>query len=535
LALLAGFVTVVALACLTAPNALATDSIYWTTPYNANKIYVAKLDGSSTAPFQTLNTGAATILEPWGLAIDPVAGKIYWSNYNFGGAAKKISWANLDGSGGGDLNTGAATVNEPIGVTIDKGADRIYWANWGGNKISWANLDGTGGGDLNTGTATVINPQGLALDKAAGKIYWANYGGNKISFAKLDNSGGGDLNIIGTTVNQPWGVTIDSVAGKIFWGNFQTNALDFANLDGIGGAVLPTAGAAQNGPMPGVIDRATEKIYWSNWNDGTIVFANVDGSGHGGTLYPNPAASSAMPVVLKSPVGTTAPTITAPSSTTPTTLSCSQGSWGADLAGESLFRAPRSFAYQWNLNGAPITGATSASLATGEAGSYTCSVTATNAAGSTTQTSALMGVTPPPPPPPPPPPVPYPRISIRTSGGWTVSNRGVTIVSMKIKGVPPGATLKLTCKACRIKQTVKARRNTVTLAKLRNRLLKRGQSFSVMVTKAGSIGDEITLTVKRYGHSRRDIDKAAAKPFTAKHRCVPVGAKKSAKTCAAHP
>ena len=106
---------------------------------------------------------------------------------------------------------------------------------------------------------------------------------------------------------------------------------------------------------------------------------------------------------------------------------------------------------------------------------------------------------------------------------------------MRVKGVPVGATVKLTCKSCRVTQSVKAKHNTVTLSKLRNKLLRRGQSFAVMVTKAGSIGDEITLTVKRYGHSRRDIDKAAAKPFTAKHLCVPVGAKKSAKTCPLHP
>ena len=36
------------------------------------------------------------------------------------------------------------------GVALDLGAGKIYWANSTSHKISWANLDGSGGGgDLN--------------------------------------------------------------------------------------------------------------------------------------------------------------------------------------------------------------------------------------------------------------------------------------------------------------------------------------------------------------------------------------------------
>ena len=251
-------VLILASACL-APGAMAADRIYWTTPYGANKIYVAKLDGSDTVPAEVNLTGA-TVNTPWGAALDPAAGKIYWANY-FG---NKISFANLAGGGGGDLATGAATVSGPSSnVVVDHAAGKIYWGNTSGNKISWANLNGSGGGDLNTGTATVSGPVGVAIDTVARKIYWANYSGNKISFAKLDNTGGGDLNIIGTTVSSPWGVAIDSARGKIYWGNFTTDTLDFANLDGTGGGILATPGAAQSGPMVGSIDPDTGKLYWA--------------------------------------------------------------------------------------------------------------------------------------------------------------------------------------------------------------------------------------------------------------------------------
>ena len=42
--------------------------------------------------------------------------------------------------------------------------------------ISFANLDGSGGGDLDTTGATVNNPHGLALDPVDNTIYWANVG-----------------------------------------------------------------------------------------------------------------------------------------------------------------------------------------------------------------------------------------------------------------------------------------------------------------------------------------------------------------------
>src|SRR5436190_1507086 len=94
----------------TAAAASAANTIFWTTPYEANQIYYGNLDGSSS-PASTVKTGGATVDAPWGVAPDPAAGKIYWANFTAGGGGTKISWAKLDGSGSGDLNTGKATVD----------------------------------------------------------------------------------------------------------------------------------------------------------------------------------------------------------------------------------------------------------------------------------------------------------------------------------------------------------------------------------------------------------------------------------------
>jgi hypothetical protein len=44
-----------------------------------------------------------------------------------------------------------------VAVPAASAADSVYWSNASANKISFANLDGSGGGDLFTGVATVKN------------------------------------------------------------------------------------------------------------------------------------------------------------------------------------------------------------------------------------------------------------------------------------------------------------------------------------------------------------------------------------------
>ena len=60
-------------------------------------------------------------------------------------------FADLSAGGGGVLTTGA-NLDWPFGVALDLAHGRVYWANSqataGEPGISWANLNGTGGGNL---------------------------------------------------------------------------------------------------------------------------------------------------------------------------------------------------------------------------------------------------------------------------------------------------------------------------------------------------------------------------------------------------
>jgi hypothetical protein len=384
-----------AVSAVAASPALGASRVYWGN-FAGNKISFTNLDGSGGGD---LSTGAATVNEPYGTAIDAAASKIYWPN--FGG--NKISFASLDGSAGGDLATGAATVNEPVGIAVDPIGGRVYWANFNANKISFANLNGTGGGDIPTGSATVNEPFGVTLDPADGRIFWTNFGGNKISFANLDGSGGGDLKTGTAPVSGPIGLAFDPVGGKIYWANEVGDSIGFVNADGSGAGAgsLTTTGATLMSPLGVAIDAVARRIYWANHDTTKISFANLDGSG-GADLATGMATLNApdFPSLLEPPAGAGAPAISG-GSVVPATLTCSQGVWASDLLSSLLYRVPQSFAFRWSLNGTPITGVTTSSITATLPGSYACAVTAVNAAGSATQASAARSVANPPPAPPP--------------------------------------------------------------------------------------------------------------------------------------
>ena len=383
--------------------ALAADSVFWNWATITNSgtvansgISVANLDGTGG---HGLTISGTTVQHPLGIAIDSATGTMYWAN--FGGFADycygqlqtpdTISFAKLDGTGGGTLNTSGATVLGPDGVAIDPAAGRLYWANEFGNTISYANLDGSGGHDLNTAGATMNCPAGLAIDPAGGRVYWTNLDGNKISYANLNGTGGGDLPTGAATVNGPWGLAIDAAAGRVYWANNDGNTISYANLDGSGGQDLNTAGATVNGPWGVAVDPVAGRVYWANNLGGTISYANLNGSGGADlSTVGVPSDHPKYAALLETPAGTGAPVVTGVS-TPGSTLSCSPGTWAPDLLGSFLYRAPESLSYTWSRDGVPVRGGSS-SIVAGSPGSYSCRVTGSNPAGATTQASRAFPI-----------------------------------------------------------------------------------------------------------------------------------------------
>ena len=126
-------------------------------------------------------------------------------------------------------------------------------------------------------------------------------------------------------------------------------------------------------------------------------------------------------------------------------------------------------------------------------------------------------------------------LRVSTVGTWGVSDLAVEIGTMTVRGLHKGVKVKLSCPACHVRQTLRAKRAKLALKKLAGKSLRRGQSFTITATKVGFIGSQLKLTVKHYGHTKADRDRAARNPFTAKRLCVPVGSRKPAKKCSARP
>jgi sugar lactone lactonase YvrE len=271
------FVTLIFVIGLGTDTASA-QKIYWA-DFRADKIQRANLDGSNVEDLVT-----SGLVFPSGIALDPIAGKMYWTSQGTSEPGK-ILRANLDGSN--VENVVPEGLDHPAGITLDLDAGRMYWVDIAGNcKIRRANLDGSGMEDL------VIYPYsdtplgGIALDPDAGKMYVTiisdySYSG-MIERYNLDGSGWERLIF---DLAYPQGIALDLGARKMYWTNtdynFGTAKIQRADLDGSNIEDVVSVGLVD---VYGVaLDLEHGEIYWSErgiWNqiDGKIMRAELGGS-----------------------------------------------------------------------------------------------------------------------------------------------------------------------------------------------------------------------------------------------------------------
>ncbi|MDE2925394.1 MAG: hypothetical protein OXT71_03245 [Acidobacteriota bacterium] len=161
--------------------------VYWVDGYRVGEIKRLPVGGSRV---ETLVTG---LNAPRGLALDPGAGKMYWTEIGIvvsGDLIRgKIRRANLDGS---EVEAIVTRLQNPFHLALDIGAGKIYWTDQTNHKIQRANLDGSGVEDVVTftgnGPTSVNNQLGLALDIGGNKIYWTQRSSDYLWFADLDGS-----------------------------------------------------------------------------------------------------------------------------------------------------------------------------------------------------------------------------------------------------------------------------------------------------------------------------------------------------------
>jgi DNA-binding beta-propeller fold protein YncE len=161
----------------------AADLVYWS-DLELQQINRGALNGAT--PTQTLIGPLPSVSAIHGITIEVPEDRLYFGYVNplidglFPGA---IARARLDGSG---LETIVGGLSEPRGIAVDSVAGKLYWTDdllQTGGLIRRANLDGSHPEDVVTG---LKSPRGIALDAKTGHIYWADTVAGTIQRADLD-------------------------------------------------------------------------------------------------------------------------------------------------------------------------------------------------------------------------------------------------------------------------------------------------------------------------------------------------------------
>jgi hypothetical protein len=492
-----------------APTARAQDRVYWTeVGGSANGLSFAALDGSGggSLAFSVPKSFAFN-----GLTVDTAGGRFYWS------AENKIESIAFDGSGQRDFDSGGVLTAATRSLSIDPAGPRLIWARESTSApIEIARLGGGGGGPLTAPGMTIPFTTGAVFDPPSQRVYFTAPGfesKSPLGFAAIDGSGGGTLPLEKGEPEE--GLAIDHANGRIYW--FAQGAIRSANLDGSEPGAVATGLATVAEPEGLAIDEATGTIYWGNRKAHALSFAGLDGSGGGqvniaGALPGNPIDL----VLLVAPRNVATPVVSG-AAAMGGTLTCSAGSWSPDHPEANLFDAATSLTYGWTRDGAPIAGAVGETLTVPAAGSsYGCAVTATNVAGSTAVASAPLAV--------PAPPVPRPpgfgaatavtvalargpisggalKVTLENFNPFAVG--GELAAAPQAKGAPKGAKIA-------------ARAFTVGAGSTTTATLRLSEPLRKLLVGAGKLRLKLTATVTDpLGASRQIAANAVAK---AQHR-----------------
>ncbi len=208
------------------------DKLYWSDG-GAGKIQRSDLDGSNVEDILTGLPG------PGDLAIDPYAGKIYFTS------GLGIQRANLDGTG---LEVAVSGVSA-FRIALDPIRSKVYWTELG-ERIRRANYDGTNVEDLVTTGFDFAGPFGIAVDAPKALLYWSD-----TVVIKRSNLDGGDAVV---ARNTGFVGPIALFEQALVWIEyFPATAMQLCPS-----AVIEPAGASADGPES--ITAGAEGVYWAD-------------------------------------------------------------------------------------------------------------------------------------------------------------------------------------------------------------------------------------------------------------------------------
>ncbi|XP_076159537.1 low-density lipoprotein receptor-related protein 1B-like [Alosa pseudoharengus] len=195
--------------------------LYWTDVVE-DKIYRGKLaDGGGVIGVEVVvQHGLAT---PEGLAVDWVAGNLYWIDSNL----DQIEVAKLDGALRSTLIAGG--MEHPRAIALDPGHGVLFWTDWDATfpRIEGASMDGAGRHVVFKEMELGAWPNGLTLDHQEKRIVWTDARSDAIYSALYDGSGLIEILRGHEYLSHPFAVTL--FGGNVYWTDWRTNTLTRAN------------------------------------------------------------------------------------------------------------------------------------------------------------------------------------------------------------------------------------------------------------------------------------------------------------------
>jgi low density lipoprotein receptor-related protein 5/6 len=290
----------------------AAAKLYWADK-TTRKIQRSNLDGSEVEDIKFTHPST-----PYAVAVDPVHGKLYWSEADFRGIAAfgRIMRADLNGDNvetvvptafnsvpnalaldlenaemfwndtqadsvnratlDGDFRqTIAVGLRQLEGIVLDVVAHKVYWADCNSQKIQRANADGSQKEDFLA--APNFCPKGLAFDAVARQLYWSGaFGssapGNRIQRGSVDTL---QIEDIGSDATQgPWGIALDIDRGMIFWADFHSLTIRRADLDGSNSEEVVTPGLRRARNL--LLDAPRRRFRWIEGNAELAAIRSID-------------------------------------------------------------------------------------------------------------------------------------------------------------------------------------------------------------------------------------------------------------------
>uniref|UniRef100_A0A8C3UEY4 EGF-like domain-containing protein n=1 Tax=Catharus ustulatus TaxID=91951 RepID=A0A8C3UEY4_CATUS len=219
---------------------LNQSSLYWTDVVE-DKIYRGKLLENGGEHFEVvIQYGLAT---PEGLAVDWIAGNIYWVESNL----DQIEVAKLDGTMRTTLLAG--DIEHPRAIALDPlpPGRILFWTDWDASlpRIEAASMSGEGRRTIHKETGSGGWPNGLTVDYLEKRILWIDARSDAIYSALYDGTGHIEVLRGHEYLSHPFAVTL--YGGEVYWTDWRTNTLAKANK--WTGWVSPRAGMSLS-PVP---------------------------------------------------------------------------------------------------------------------------------------------------------------------------------------------------------------------------------------------------------------------------------------------